>query len=166
MADDRSRLEKLIGMLGSDFEGEQLNALRMIRALAAKEGKTLPQILLSGETRVVEKIVYRDAPMRHDAPRPPREYRKYQEYGTKFTEDQDDNFRAGGEQQRGHRRQDTRKLLDALARAAEEHKEEMSFTDYDFARKVPYEYMFDWQLTERQKAMARAILRRTKESPI
>lgn len=164
MADDRSRLEKLIGMLGSDFEGEQLNALRMIRALAAKEGKTLPQILLSGETRVVEKIVYRDAPMQH-AYRPPQRS-KYQDYGTKFTEDQDDSFRAGGEQQRGQRRQDTRKLLDALAKAAEEHKDEMSFTDYDFARKVPYEYQYDWQLSEKQKALARAILRRSKDSPI
>ena len=35
MADDRSKLEKFIGMLGSDHEGEQLNALRFIQRLAA-----------------------------------------------------------------------------------------------------------------------------------
>jgi hypothetical protein len=60
MADNRSRLEKLIGMLGSDHDGEALNALRMIKKLAADEKKSLPELLLSGKVVYQERVVYRD----------------------------------------------------------------------------------------------------------
>lgn len=64
MADDRSRVEKLIGMLGSDHDGEIVNAARLLRRMAEKDGKTLPSLLMTGATQTVyvEKIVYRDPP--------------------------------------------------------------------------------------------------------
>jgi hypothetical protein len=42
---DRSRLEKLLGMLGSSFDGERANAARMIAAMAEKKGRTIVELI-------------------------------------------------------------------------------------------------------------------------
>ncbi len=77
------RLEKLIGMLGSDFDGERANAAGMIKSYAAKEGKTISELLLQGPTRTiyqdrtiyepiyreVERVVYREKIVYRDRPR-------------------------------------------------------------------------------------------------
>lgn len=60
MADNRSRIEKLVGMLGSEHDGEVVNAVRMLQRMAAAEKKTMAELLLSGKERIVERVVYRD----------------------------------------------------------------------------------------------------------
>ena len=83
MADNRSRLEKLLGMLGSDHDGERAAAALMIANMAKKEGKTIADLCLSGKERIVyvDKIVYRDRAPERGPPREDvwNEFRKAQE---------------------------------------------------------------------------------------
>lgn len=63
------RLRKLLGMLGSDYDGERANAAKMIADMAKKEGKTVADFVMSPQIiyRDREKIVYREAPKRRTA---------------------------------------------------------------------------------------------------
>lgn len=71
----RERLAKLLGMLGSEFDGERANAARMIADMAKKEGKGVADYVMSGggpqivyRDRIVEKTVYRDRPVYREPP--------------------------------------------------------------------------------------------------
>ena len=44
---DRTRLEKLVGMLGSSFDGERLNALNMIQRMADAHSTPIHELLLA-----------------------------------------------------------------------------------------------------------------------
>lgn len=48
---DRARLEKLLGMLGSDFEGERANAGLMIAKMAARLKLTIPEMCVAPVSR-------------------------------------------------------------------------------------------------------------------
>ena len=50
---DRKKIEKLVGMLGSDHAGEVFNAAQMLVKLAKDENKTLVQFLMSPEKEAV-----------------------------------------------------------------------------------------------------------------
>lgn len=156
MADNRSKLEKLIGMLGSDHEGEQLNALRFIKKIAADEKKTLTQLLMSGPERIVyvDKIIYRDNPQ----PQQPPYRRNYS--GSRFDEEQP--------RQRKHssrfeeRDGSARVVLDALTEAAEKGADILSWSDLDAARDMAYSYNYDEDLSPAQLKYARSIVKRYK----
>lgn len=165
---DKSRLEKLIGMLGSDHDGEVLNAVRFIRKMANDQKITLVELLLTGKERIVEKIVYRDPPMsNHPAAKPyesPRQDDSYNYYYNgntrrKYTDEKYDPFAGRAERPR---RQDTRKTLDALAHAGTEGREHLDWEEIEFATAVPHQYRFDWELTGKQMGKAKAIIRKVK----
>jgi hypothetical protein len=62
---DVTKLNKFVGMLGSEHDGEQVNAARFIKRLAAEEKLSLVELFTKaygGGVRVEEKIVYRDRP--------------------------------------------------------------------------------------------------------
>ena len=42
---EKARLEKLLGMLGSSFDGERANAARMISAMAEKQSLTIVELI-------------------------------------------------------------------------------------------------------------------------
>jgi hypothetical protein len=42
---EKTRLEKLLGMLGSSFDGERANAARMISAMAERQGLTVVELI-------------------------------------------------------------------------------------------------------------------------
>jgi hypothetical protein len=42
---EKTRLEKLLGMLGSSFDGERANAARMISAMAENQGLTVVELI-------------------------------------------------------------------------------------------------------------------------
>ena len=48
---EKSRLEKLLGMLGSSFDGERANAARMIQAMAEKAGLTIAELIYGTSSR-------------------------------------------------------------------------------------------------------------------
>ena len=162
----RERLEKFVGMLGSDHEGEQINALRFIKKIAAEEKKTLTELLLTGGERIVyvDKIVYRDKPQEqpyrrnYDGAR--GNERRYREHSEKFNEDYEEKKSSIY----------SRKLLDELKKVGEEGIGILDTADLDFARTVPYEYSWDFELSNRQTRYAEMIIRRfrrnTNEPPI
>lgn len=161
MADNRSRLEKLVGMLASDFEGEQLNALRMIKSMAQAEGKTLAELLLTGRERVVERVVYKDRP---ESPRNQPTRREWRRDDFRF--DEEPEWARGGydpfRQERPRRRQDQRKILDGVAKAGTEGEAFLDLEELEFCQTVPYRYSFDWELSVNQKAMAKQIIRKVR----
>jgi len=83
---DRGRVEKLVGMLGSSFDGERANAAGMLQKMAEADKVSLLELLSrslggSGPPQIVyrdrvvekivvqEKIVYKDRVIYRDAPR-------------------------------------------------------------------------------------------------
>lgn len=124
---ERSRLEKLLGMLGSSFDGERANAARMIEAMAKKHGLTIPQLIL-GEP-IIEHVVYR--PARPHRPQPQRQ------------------------------RPQSSDVLDALKDiVASEAELEFVVTawEYQFAADVSSKYNADYELSEKQHAVAARII--------
>lgn len=141
---DRGKITKIVAMLASDFENEQLNALRLLKTMAAKEGKTLPEILLAAPPAPKEVIVYRDSPVRSEPP--PRSYY--------------DGFREHSQKQ--ERRQDRRMLLEAIEKALAEGRQHLDENEIDFCTMVPVRNAFDWQLTQAQRRMAQRIIRKVR----
>lgn len=156
MAVDHDKLRKFVGMLGSDHEGEQLNALRFIKRMAAEEKKTITELLLTGTERVVEKIVYRDAPQQPYRRNYSGHYsrRDYEEPRQKQHSSRFEERDAGLE---------SRAILDALKTAGEEGLGILSMRDLDFARTIPYEYSYDYELSVRQVRYAKDILKRFRQ---
>jgi hypothetical protein len=84
---DRGRVEKLVGMLGSSFDGERANAAGMLQKMADADkvsllellsrtlgsGASPPQIIYRDRVVekpvYVEKVVYKDRIIYRDAPR-------------------------------------------------------------------------------------------------
>lgn len=161
----REKLKKFVGMLGSDHEGEQLNALRFIKRMAAEEKKSITELLLvEGRVEYIEKVVYRDAPVspgayRRNCDGSAGNSRRYRYTAEDFDPDREEpTFNR------------TRELLDDVKEAGENGINILDVEDLDFCRSVPYEYSWDHELSSRQVHYARAILRkfrrRTTESPI
>lgn len=157
----RARLEKLIGMLGSDHEGEVLNAVRFIRKMAEDEKKTLAELLLDG--KVVEKIVYRDPPMsNHPAARPYEQYRqpRYRRDWSDYNWDYEEPKREEKAEEKTAENLNDRLILDSM-RVVLNSGELGCLDDHmqEFVRNVPFEYEYDWQLSNAQKKLARVIFR-------
>lgn len=65
----RERLAKLLGMLGSEYDGERANAAAMIAKMAREAKMGVAEFVMQGgppqiiyRDRIVEKTVYRDRP--------------------------------------------------------------------------------------------------------
>lgn len=54
---ENDRLEKLLGMLGSSFDGERANAARMISAMAEKQRLTVVDHIATGEEKLGESML-------------------------------------------------------------------------------------------------------------
>lgn len=135
MADDRGRLEKLLGMLGSEFDGERANAAMMIAKMAQKEGKSIADLCMTGKTQTVylDRVVYKDAPEPFKPPSP-----------------------TGFDPQAGV-------LLDRLTWAFDNDDRDLDMFEREFASTVPYEYSYDRQLTHRQTSVALRIIRKVEK---
>ena len=151
------RLIKLLGMLGSDFDGERANAAAMIAKMAKEEKKTIADLVMNGRERIVyqdrivyrdrviEKVVYRDRP----SPRPDDDYdRPDDPHWTAF--------------QKARRATDRRPpkggILDQLRSAL--HDQSISLTGYEteFIFSVLSKYEWDAQLSDKQMKVARRII--------
>lgn len=56
-SEERSRLSKLAGMLGSSFDGERLAALAAIQKVADAKRVRIDELLLHGQTEVIREVV-------------------------------------------------------------------------------------------------------------
>ena len=157
MADNRSRLEKLVGMLGSDYDGERANAAALIAKIAKEEKKSMVELLLHPQViyRDREKIVYRDRPQPQQQ-KPNRDREK-----PRWSDDDAWNtfFRDAG-QSAGYgrgRKQDKLSVLRTLS-----NSEHLSPWERSFARDVGYRYDFDDELSEAQLDVIEKILKKVK----
>lgn len=131
---DRVKLEKFVRMMESEHDGEALNALRMIKRMAAAEKKNLAELLLNPN----EKVVYRDRPGSPDNGSGGFDWRKYQ----------DDIYREANAHSRARREQAERERQDRR-RAERAAREE--------ARRERYRGAFDdAEMTDEERAAARA----------
>ena len=71
---DRARLAAILGMLGSEFEGEQASAARQAEAFRKRHGLTWEQMLATPPPEIVEVVM--PAPPRQP-PEPPRARPKF-----------------------------------------------------------------------------------------
>jgi hypothetical protein len=65
---DRNRLLKLIGMLGSEHDGERANASAFIAKMAAERKMTITELMEEAHGKPVEKVVYKEKVVYRDAP--------------------------------------------------------------------------------------------------
>lgn len=127
----RSRLEKLLGMLGSTFDGERANAARMIAAMAEKANVTIPELVLGSPPQAhggYSTHTYSPKPKAKASPRP---------------------------------REMTAAILTALKDIASSEEElEFTVTawEYQFAVDVSGKYDYDFELSEKQLAAAQRII--------
>lgn len=139
---------KLLGMLGSDFEGERANAAAMIAKLAKAEGKTIADLVMTGgETiiyrdRIVEKTVYRDRP----AEKTPDDLR---------------NYRPEHKRKKASR-YDAAGALAGL-RWARDFEEHLSGWEMDFIEDILRKTQSDYDLTYQQVAAAWRIINKVRK---
>lgn len=67
---DRNRLLKLIGMLGSQYDGERANASAMIARMAADRKMTITELMEEAHGKPVEKVIYKEKVVYKDRPSP------------------------------------------------------------------------------------------------
>jgi hypothetical protein len=195
MSDSRSKLEKFIGMLGSEHDGEALNALRFIRKIAADEKKTLVELLLSGKTVYVDRVVFKEgAPPRgerredvweakaraqeararqredvRNAEHAAREKRRAEQYAGSF----DDAEMNDAEREQARRKKPFRggrALLNELSWALDNDNRDLDSWQIEFAQDVLAKYREDWELSDSQTRQAKKVIatvrRATEESPV
>lgn len=152
-----SRLVKLLGMLGSDFDGERANAAAMIAKMAKDAKLSIADLVMRGgerivyrdrivyqdrivyRDRVVEKIVYRDRPSMRVTIDPERERRKDE----------------------GWPRQPS--VLDQLRQA---RNEPLTEYEIEFIARVLDKYRYDFELSDRQMKVARRIIDKVFGEPL
>lgn len=162
---DRSRLEKLVGMLGSDHENEALNAVRFIRKMAEDDKVTILELLSTTLGKVVEKVVVKERPREeqrdnHPATRPYKAPHREAPRWSGFARSYEGSF----DPDREHEPETfSRALLDEL-REISQHND-LSCLDMgmqDFVSSAPYQYSWDYQLSLQQKKFARVIIKKWK----
>ncbi len=153
----RDRLVKLLGMLGSYFDGERATAARMIADMAKKEGKGVADYVMGGgipqviyRDRIVEKTVYRDRPVREAPPEPKRDYQW----------DADDLRRY----RRARRYKPAGGAQDIIAglRWASNFPEHLESTEFEFVHDILRKHSFDDELTSAQEKWAKRIIAKVK----
>lgn len=132
MADDRSRLEKLLNMLMAEEDTIRAVAALKIAQMAKAENKTVADLVMTGGPprtvyidRVVEKTVYRDKPNAPDAPQAPGSIMENLRYVKQFPE-------------------------------------HMSAWDVEFIESVLFSCYGDYDLSHKQEKAARRIIRKVR----
>jgi hypothetical protein len=136
---EKARLEKLLGMLGSSFDGERANAARMIANMAEKKKLTITE-LIYGTPSV--------RPHPEPQPRP--------QHQTKAAKENSFGWKSN-----------SRPMLQALADiAADTDQFEFVLTAWEcqFANDVSSRYAHDYELSEKQIVIVEKILRKVEIS--
>ena len=150
-ASDRSRLEKLLGMLDSSFDGERATAARMISDMAIKQKLTIVELIYGPQqsSRQQSSAQQQWEKQRQEAnQRREREQRNQSEY-------------ARAQQQRQQRQQHADKILKALSEIAKNSDAyEFVLTNWEcqFASDVSQRYTHDYELSEKQLNVAQRIV--------
>ena len=128
---ERTRLEKLLGMLGSSFDGERANAARMIAAMAEAKKITINELI------AMAHLPASGSHQQQTKPPPPtrRLYRRRQ-----------------GRRSPAHAEENCRQACDRRARP--------HGMGIQFATDVSARYEHDYELSEKQLVVTEKILRK------
>ncbi|WP_158268089.1 hypothetical protein [Bradyrhizobium sp. MOS002] len=133
---ENARLEKLLGMLGSSFDGERANAARVISAMAEKHGLTIVE-LIYGARGQEQRLHPRQSP----GPEPPN-----------------DDLRARPVP-------DTMlKRLAQIADNPDRYEVILTEWEFQFAVDVSARYSRDYELSTKQHVIVEKILRKAQRS--
>jgi hypothetical protein len=133
---EKARLEKLLGMLGSSFDGERANAARLISALAERQGLTVVEL-------IYDTLAQQHCGRRQQRPRP---------------EQPKDDRRAKA-------MPDTLlKVLTGIADNPASYELVLTKWEIDFAVDVSARYSRDYQLSAKQLATAEEIVRKARRA--
>jgi hypothetical protein len=127
---EKARLEKLLGMLGSSFDGERANAARMISAMAEKQGLTVLELIYG--PRALEQ---RGDRFQRHGPEPP-------------TDDLCVNVMPGT----------TLKALAEISAHPERYGSALTEWEFQFAVDVTARYLRDFELSAKQLAVVKKIV--------
>lgn len=127
---EKTRLEKLLGMLGSSFDGERANAARMISSMAEKKNLTITE-LIYGAPSVRPQPSYREPPKRKPAP----------------TNDKPKS-------------RTLLQSLSDIASTSDEFEFTLTEWECQFADDVSKRYSYDYELSEKQIVIAEKIIRK------
>jgi hypothetical protein len=132
---EKTRLEKLLGMLGSSFDGERANAARMISAMAEKQRLTVVELIYGALQQHKGRQYQKPRPEQpQDAPRPKA-------------------------------MPDTMlKALVKIADNPERYEFVLTEWEFQFAVDVSARYLRDYELSAKQLAIVEKILRKTQRA--
>jgi hypothetical protein len=200
MADNRPLIEKMLNMLADDNDAVVLVAARKIAGMAKKEKKLVADICMGGKTVYVDKVVYRDAAPQRGPTRDDiwEAMRKAQEQSQQARQQQrqdqqkaredaakaryngafDDAEMSDAEREEYRAKRASAKarakarrvLLDELSWAYENHEDDLTHWEVEFASTIPFQYEADYDLSRKQVDTARRIIAKVRrnrgESPI
>jgi hypothetical protein len=129
-AHERTRLEKLLGMLGSSFDGERANAARIIASMAEARNITINEL-------IAEMAGTQPAPSAKPAPKPPPPQDDFTDI-----EKADDLLR----------------WLGRIAASPALASRVLTAWEIQFAADVSARYVHDYDLSEKQLAVTEKIL--------
>ena len=137
---EKSKLKKLLGMLGSAFDGERANAARMIQAMAEKKSLTIVELIYaSGRQKTTRPQKADRKPSPEDSSWPPD-----------WSPDQ------------------LNKVLPALQEIAASRREDPEFVltewEYQFASDVAKRYSCDYELSVKQMQVAQKIIQKVESA--
>ncbi len=127
---EKTRLEKLLGMLGSSFDGERANAARMISAMAEKKKLSITE-LIYGAQGARPQPVYREPPKRKPT----------------STNDKPKS-------------RTLLQSLSDIASTSDDFEFTLTEWECQFADDVSKRYSYDYELSEKQIVIAEKIIRK------
>lgn len=190
---DRDKLAKFLNMLSAD-DMTALVAVRKIRDMAAAEKKLISDLVMVGPVVYQEKVVYREAApkrgpvgddiweamqraaeqsgmdrkarahQRRQAEEAAKQARRQQEYAGAFDDAEMTDEERAAARARGKTADQDRTVLDELDWAYKNEDDDLDWKEKEFAGTAPYQYRFDWELSDRQVRWARRIINKVKRN--
>lgn len=158
----RERLAKLLGMLGSEFDGERANAAAMIAKMAKEAKMGVAEFVMQGggpqiiyRDRIVEKTVYRDRPRSMFDEDVARDFER------RFNDAFRESMNSKNETRRKAKTPPKDGLIDGL-RWAQHHPEHLSGFEVEFIDDMLRHGYDDDDLSWKQAKVARRIIAKVK----
>jgi hypothetical protein len=139
---EKARLEKLLGMLGSSFDGERANAARMIAQMAEKKKLTITELIYGSQRQQSARPPWEEKPQPKPQPKPQTKAKTKPAWGASSN---------------------SQTMLSALKDiAANSDSFEFVLTAWEcqFAADVSNRYAYDYELSEKQIVIVEKILRK------
>lgn len=155
---DRDRLTKLVGMLGSDHDGEIVNAVRFIRRMADAEKLTVTELLKQGLGAPTSSRSSAFKP-RHEWHDPfAEQYKQQQEWARRAAQQAEDRTRRQAEERANRPPTGVSQWLRKIWQ--EKQSDPFFFNEFEREFILNVLSLRDWDLTEKQAKTAARIIKK------